>query len=226
MYVDLILYQESSTCSNNEENDSLEHFFEYAQRAINNAQFVVDALPNAELFSVEHSIRVLAILKEILETLDDPWLEESDIELMYACIQGVEAPLLDFQAAPCPPSNTGTKKTPSLGPGRPSYSLDLDRAILLHNLGNSWKGVADALGVGRSTLYRHLEQANLSPSRPQYSTISDDELDEVVAAISLQHPFSGISIMRGHLSAIGIDVSASRVQSSLRRVDPIGVLTR
>ncbi|KAK7013506.1 Integrase catalytic domain-containing protein [Favolaschia claudopus] len=96
----------------------------------------------------------------------------------------------------------------------------------LHNLGNSWEAVADALGVRRQTLYNHLKRAGLSSGRLPFTTISDDELDEQISSISLLHPFAGSNIMSGHLEAIGIHVPVRRIQESLWRVDAIGVLVR
>ncbi|KAK7690570.1 hypothetical protein QCA50_005668 [Cerrena zonata] len=48
----------------------------------------------------------------------------------------------------------------------------------------------------------------------------------MVAEISLNHPLAGISIVRGHLLSLGIRVPPTRVQSSLCRVDALGVLMR
>ena len=52
------------------------------------------------------------------------------------------------------------------------------------------------------------------------------ELDEHVAEISLSHPFSGATIIHGHLTAKGLNIPLERVKSSLQRVDPIGVSAR
>lgn len=193
---------------------------------MNNAQFVVDALPNADGGSIERSLRMLQLVKDALQDLDDPWIEESDIEAMLASISRVETPLEEFQSMPSPQHNTGTSTYQTNSPGRPSYVLDLDRAVELHDLGNSWKAVADALGVSRSTLYAHLDRNQLSSSRPMHTEISDDDLDKAVNDLSLKHPLAGSSIMAGHLLSLGIRVSRARIQASLRRVDEIGVFMR
>jgi hypothetical protein len=44
-------------------------------------------------------------------------------------------------------------------PGRPRYYLDLDRAHLLHNLGNTYEEIALAMGVDHKTLYRQFVEA-------------------------------------------------------------------
>jgi hypothetical protein len=102
----------------------------------------------------------------------------------------------------------------------------LDRTIELHDLGNTWDSVAEAMGVCRRTLYYHLERAGLSSGRPVFTNIDDDMLDEKVAEISLRHPFAAGVIVQGHLEAVNIHVPVARVQESLRRVDTIGVIVR
>ncbi|KAK7690569.1 hypothetical protein QCA50_005667 [Cerrena zonata] len=121
-----------------EESDSVTQFLAYAQRVINSAQFVVDAIPNVEDFKIERSLQMIGIVKDILQDLDDPWLDDSDIDTMFTAIDNVESPLRDYQAMPPLPRNMGTTTTPSALVGRPSYNLDLEHAIELHDLGNSY----------------------------------------------------------------------------------------
>jgi hypothetical protein len=104
--------------------------------------------------------------------------------------------------------------------------LDLDRAILFHDLGNTWEDIAVEMGVPRATIYNHLEKYDLSPARKEWSQLTDDQLDETVSEISLAHPFVGTTIVMGHLEARQIHLPPARVQESLRRVDRIGVLVR
>ncbi|KAK6989027.1 Integrase catalytic domain-containing protein [Favolaschia claudopus] len=162
----------------------------------------------------------------VLLNLDDPWLSQAEIDGLIEIVLAIGSSLETFVNSPPPPHNIGTATVPPSGPGRPRYALDLDRALELHNLGNSWDAVADALGVRRLTLYNHLQRAGLSSGRLPFTTISDDELDEKISSISLLHPFAGSNIMSGHLEAIGIHVPVRRIQESLWRVDAIGVLVR
>ncbi|KAJ7300686.1 hypothetical protein DFH08DRAFT_828236 [Mycena albidolilacea] len=76
-----------------------------------------------------------------------------------------------------------------------------------------------AMGVSRQTLYNHMDNAGRSTARREWTEISDVELDERVAEISLLHPFSGSAIISGHLEARSIHVPRKRVQDNLRRVD-------
>ena len=49
--------------------------------------------------------------------------------------------------------------------------------------------------------------------------ITDLELNEVLQQLH-HNPYSGESMMMGHLRALGISVSRGRVRSILRRTDP------
>jgi hypothetical protein len=82
------------------------------------------------------------------------------------------------------------------------------------------------MGVTRKTLYRRLKSAGISRARREFTEITDEALDEIVAEISLFHPFVGSVIVSGHLESRGIHLPRLRVQDSLRRVDEIGVLVR
>jgi hypothetical protein len=78
--------------------------------------------------------------------------------------------------------------------------------------------------VTRGTMYNHLEKAGLSSARPAFSDLTDPELDEIVAGLSLQHPNYGANMMRGALEGRGIKLPLACVSDSLQRVDPLGML--
>ncbi len=143
-----------------------------------------------------------------------------------AHIDAVLKPLQDFLDKPPPPPSTTIPRIHTGRAGRPRYALDLPRAILLHDLGNTWDSVADAVGVCKKTLYNHLDLAGLSPAKREHTQIADDDLDDIVAEISLMHPFSGSSMVMGLLESRKIHIPRKRVQDSIRRVDAIGVLVR
>ncbi|KAJ6592138.1 hypothetical protein DFH09DRAFT_1073208 [Mycena vulgaris] len=91
---------------------------------------------------------------------------------------------------------------------------------------NMYSPPAKAMGVGRSTLYRHMEERGLSTARREWSDLTDDQIGELVSEISLAHPFVTTTIVLGHLEAHKVHLPQARVQESLRRVDRIGVLVR
>ncbi|KAJ7862499.1 hypothetical protein B0H14DRAFT_2575387 [Mycena olivaceomarginata] len=117
-----------------------------------------------------------------------------------------------FQDTPAPPRNIGTSVHAPTG-GRPRYSLDLNRAIELHDMGNT------------RTLYYHFERAGLSSERPTFTDIDDNMLDEKVVELSLRlleaRLFKNIWKHR-----IYIFLWNACRRESLRRVDTIGVIVR
>ncbi|KAF8992864.1 hypothetical protein BDZ89DRAFT_900677, partial [Hymenopellis radicata] len=86
--------------------------------------------------------------------------------------------------------------------------------------------IARAYGVDRKTLFNHFRKAGLTTEPREFTIISDDDLDDVVAQFSLNHPFTGSGILRGHLESLDIHLPIKRIQESLKRVDVLGVLTR
>lgn len=190
------------------------------------ARFVVMSIPNADRTAVERFIRQLESIRRILVNLDDRYLTQDDIAEMITQVNNLLDPLEEFIDNPPPHPASYLPRNYTGRPGRPAYILDIPRAICLHNLGASWVRVAHAMGVARQTLYSHLQELGFSTARPVFTEITDDDLDEIVAEISLEHPFDGSGIMRGHLKSRGINLSILRVQESLKRVDPLGVLSR
>ena len=190
------------------------------------AQFIVDSLPNAETPAVERVTHQLDAIREILTGLTDPHLHGAALDDLISYVVSLMEPLEAFLSHPPPPARAHIPRNQTSGPGRPAYILDLQRAILLHDLGNSWTEVATAMGVSRSTIYNHLNAAGLSSARKEWSILTDAALDEIVSEISLTHPFVGSTIVMGHLEAHGIHLPKTRVQDSLRRVDRLGVLVR
>jgi len=191
--------------------------------------FIVQSLPNAELGTVEQILRHLHAIQFVLQNLNDPLLTDDEINGLLHIAASVINPLEEFLKRPqtanfygCPP--------PTFYPedrfGRPKYNLDLDRAIELHDLGNSWREIARVMRVDRKTLYRHLLAAGLSQGARTYSLIDDDALDQHVSAISATNPLAGSNLVQAHLSTIGIHVPIKRVMESLRRIDAIGVALR
>lgn len=208
-----------------QDRDPVHSFLIHAGQILREIQFIIDSIPNVESFSIERAIRQLHAIHHVLSNTEDDWLEQSEIDALLDTVIAAGVSLENFQQAPPVPRNIGTSRAASTG-GRPQYIIDLDRAIELHEMGNTWASVADAMGVCERTLYYHLERANLSSGRRVFTDITDNELDEKVAEISLQHPFAGSVIVLGHLEAQNIHTPIDRVRQSLRRIDTIGVIVR
>ncbi|KAF7359937.1 Integrase catalytic domain-containing protein [Mycena venus] len=169
---------------------------------------------------------ILGAVRRVVAVIDDPAITEDIRETLIADVDKLLSPLDDFPANPPPPPGASLPRVHTGLPGRPRYSLDLQRALLLHDLGNSWTDISHAMGVDRKTLYRQFEVAGISTARREFTDITDNALDEIVVEISLSHPFVGSVIVSGHLESRGIHLPRLRVQDSLRRVDEIGVLVR
>ncbi|KAF7366208.1 Integrase catalytic domain-containing protein [Mycena venus] len=195
----------------------------HADRIVRDAKFVVNSIPNVEIFSVERSLRQLSAVHYLIANLVDDWLSLQDIDQFITLILDVQLPLQQFLDTPPPPRNVGIRTALSSG-GRPRYMINLTRAVELHDMGNSWESVADAMGCTRMTLYNHMGRAGISTARRPFTEITDDALDEHVEGISLKHPLAGSSILMGHLEAMGIHLPSERVQDSLWRVDALGVI--
>lgn len=206
--------------------DDPHFFFMECHRIAMESQFIVDSLPNAETPAVERAVRQLDSIRTILLGLHDPSSTPEEIAKLLTSVQTLQSPLQVYLDNPPPPRNTNVPLLNKNRPGRPQYILDLDRAHELHQLGNTWAAISTAMGVSRQTMYTHMANHGRATARKQYSEISDNDLDEIVAEISLSHPFVGSAIVEGHLESRGVHVARLRVQDSLRRMDSMGVLVR
>jgi len=202
---------------------NVDELFRRGEQIVQEAQFIISSLPNVDEPSVRRSLYQLLALDNSLATLhSDPFTTQDEMDGLRNLVQQLALTLHGFLDTP-PERQTAHVEDPS-GPGQPRHVLDLTRALELHNLGGSWNKVAQAMGTTRQTLYNHLKAAGLNTARPAFTQILDDDLDEVVARISLDHPLAGASMIHGLLQSRNIIVPVLRVQESLRRVDAIGVL--
>uniref|UniRef100_A0A1X7TUM3 Integrase catalytic domain-containing protein n=1 Tax=Amphimedon queenslandica TaxID=400682 RepID=A0A1X7TUM3_AMPQE len=71
------------------------------------------------------------------------------------------------------------------------------------------------------TVQRRLAEIGVTRSR-RYSTLSDAEIDEQVAAIQRMHPDSGCRITEGIFRSSGQIIQRRRIRGALHRVDPLG----
>ncbi|KAF5340938.1 hypothetical protein D9611_006018 [Ephemerocybe angulata] len=205
----------------------LPEFLQQSARVLEDARFAVSSLPNIERTTAGHYIERLVTTRSILEGINDfTLLSEHEIQSCVNLIEEVLKPLQEFYNSPTPVDAPRQTTEATGNRGRPPVVLDLDRALALHNLGNTWEDVASAMGVGRTTLHDHFKRAGIPYARPPSTDISDDELDDVVSHLVLHHPFSGSAVIQGHLRSMDITIGILRVQECLRRVDSLGVALR
>lgn len=84
--------------------------------------------------------------------------------------------------------------------------------------------LAKALGVHRNTLSKYSNLYDIK--RPQFSSVSDVELDKVVKDYKSRHPSTGIRYVRGYLLCHKIRVQKQRVVDSIGRVDGLNKVLR
>lgn len=85
--------------------------------------------------------------------------------------------------------------------------------------------IATLMGVSRSTIFRRMKEYELSVWN-QYSSISDDELDSLVASIKTNLPNSGYRMVRGRLESMGHRVQWRRLAAAMHRIDGMGIISR
>lgn len=109
--------------------------------------------------------------------------------------------------------------------GRPRVVISQE--ILEYLIGNHFNvhQVAQLLQTSTSTVRRRMREYGITV-RSTYSLIDDVQLDTLVRELQNQYPNCGYRLMRGHLAAMGYRIQESRVRDALRRVDPLGVMSR
>ena len=100
--------------------------------------------------------------------------------------------------------------------GRPPKEIDLAEVKYLLAFDFNLEDIASLLDVSRSTLYRHMKNAQIE----KYTVISDRDLDETVRRIKYDHPNDGEVLMQTQLLRLGIRVQRQRLRSTIHHVDP------
>ncbi len=109
--------------------------------------------------------------------------------------------------------------------GRPRFQVSQDYLVHLLHQGLKVSWIASLLGVSMRTVYRRMAELNITV-RGLYSTLSDSELDNLIAEIKEDMPHAGYRLVKGTLQARGHRVQWERVKASMHRVDTIGILSR
>ena len=79
--------------------------------------------------------------------------------------------------------------------------------------------------VSVATIHRRLKDFNASVSH-SFSSIDNNQLDNIMLDIKQQHPNCGYRMVLGHLRSRGLFIQQTRVIESMRRVDPEGTVMR
>lgn len=201
-------------------------FFSKAGKICREAEFIIQSIPNVDMNSVTRIGHLLAGVWQILQGMDQTFATLEKMAEMVECVETLAEKLHEFEISPPPPSNAGVERIRSGRPGQPRYDIDLDMVLFLRGVGAKFKDIAKSLGISTKTLRNHLQRAGIVATRRTLTVINDHQLDEVISGFVAMHPFSGVSIAKGYLDSIGIHIPKRRVNESMRRVDPIGVLIR
>lgn len=85
--------------------------------------------------------------------------------------------------------------------------------------------IATLMGVSRNTIFRRMKEYKHSV-RDMYSSVSDEELDILVASVKNDLPNAGYRMVRGRLESLGHRVQWRRVAASMHRIDSMGIISR
>ncbi len=107
--------------------------------------------------------------------------------------------------------------------GRPKYDVSKEHLEAFIGIGFKVELIATLLGTGKRTIERRLAEFGLS-IRQKYSDIEDTALDSIVSDVLISFPNAGYMRMTGLLRARGLTLQRDRVQNSLRRVCPEGIM--
>ena len=114
------------------------------------------------------------------------------------------------------------------GVGRPQVGITQQLLEKLYdNFGFSWAQIARNIGISERTIRRRRNSFGMSSnSQAFYSSICDNDLDQIVRGILHTTPRIGYRLVQGALRQRGMNVQRHRVLDSLRRVDPVMVTLR
>lgn len=110
--------------------------------------------------------------------------------------------------------------------GRPKSVINEDAVKLLRQQGYNWTDIANTFNISAKTLRRRREENNVQDTIQAYSTLTDNELDEIVKQVKLENPFFGQSMMMGAVKSRGIRITRQRLRDSIHRVDALGTVIR
>lgn len=108
--------------------------------------------------------------------------------------------------------------------GRPCIEINKEDIFELRQLNFSWTKIASILGVSRQTLYRRLEEFDISTDK--FSDLSQTDLDEVVRDTKKEHPHCGEVMLQGLLIHKGIKVPRKKLRTAIHHVDHTNTVQR
>lgn len=201
-------------------------FYARAARIIHDAEFVVQSIPNVEMFSVNRFIDLVNFVGRVLREVEDNVVSAVLKESMHNSVRVLLERLEAYRAEPPAAYNYGVVRTKPVGRGQPRLDLDLTDVPALLSVKTKMTDIAEAMGVSPRTIRNHMRRAGLGSKRRALTVISDVSLDEAVAGYVERHPHSGIRIIQSFLEGGHIFVPQKRVHESMARVNSLGLRLR
>ena len=103
--------------------------------------------------------------------------------------------------------------------GRPRFQIPLENLRFLLEKKFKIAEIANLFGTSKSTIERRMKDLGLSATT-MFSSLSDEQLDEIISEIQRDFPNIGSKRMTGLLRARGVNMQQARIRQSMRRVDP------
>lgn len=167
-------------------------FLESLSDLINKVKNISDDMDCLER-SMQYSIEMLLYLISSAYDLHDLLRNVQIIYELFKRSRRNVAPFLSVISTVAPLE----EKPP--GPGRPKYCIKEETLLEFRNLGFNWKQIANILLVSRWTVSRRVKELGIQDF-VNYSSISDDELDDVIMSYKNNHGICvGRSLVLGHL---------------------------
>lgn len=192
------------------------------QRAADDSELTEEQL-DYMITLAERLLNGFALLMSAVDTLQ---LQQQTLQISIACLQDVIETLYAIS------THISRRQSGFYTPiefhgtqGRPTLDLTADLLEYFFDHGFSATQTAQLLHVSLSTVRRRMSEFGLAIRR-RYSTMTDAELDRIIAGILSQHPHYGYRMMHGQLASLGHCVQQNRVRQAMVRVDPEGVLSR
>jgi hypothetical protein len=110
--------------------------------------------------------------------------------------------------------------------GRPKIWINPSAIRLLREQGLDWTKLASIFGVSVKTVERRRKEYNIPDDFISYTSISDDDLDNLLKELRYHQPFAGQIILMGILRSRGIRIHRQRLRDSLHRIDSFGIINR
>ena len=109
--------------------------------------------------------------------------------------------------------------------GGPRLQIQFEQLQFLLEKNFKVAEIANLFDTSKQTLKRRMNDFGL-PARDSYSTLTEQELDELITVIKRDFPNAGSKRMTCLLRARDVNVQQTRIRQSMRRVDPEGTLLR